>query len=252
MDVQLVFGGLCSVVTPAYNSEKSIEKAILSVARQTAPVLEHIIVDDGSTDSTSSIVEKLSKEYPHIIYIKQNHQGAGAARNIGIKYAKGRYISFLDSDDWWREKKVEKQISFMENNHIYFSYGDYEKRSLHNGTLLSTFNPPSFLKYEDLLRGCPIGCLTATYNQEALGKQYMPQVKRGQDWGLWLKLTRNGTKAYKYPGNEAVYSLNSKSLSSNKLLKCLDIYNIYRNQNQLGVFQALKYLAIHTAYILKK
>ena len=91
---------LVSVIVPAYNSENTIKRAIDSIRRQTYPFWELIIVDDGSTDNTTSIVQKYIKIDSKIKLIINNHSGAAKARNTGLDVAKGTYISFLDSDDW--------------------------------------------------------------------------------------------------------------------------------------------------------
>lgn len=234
--------GLVSVVTPAYNSGGVIERAMRSVAGQSIAVLEHIVVDDGSTDGTAGIVADLREEFPHLRYEHQPWQGAAIARNRGIELARGRYIAFLDSDDYWRERKLEHQIAYMEETGALFTYGDYEICDPKTDEVIRECRSPERLVYEDFLIDCPIGCLTACYNQERLGKVYMPLVKRGQDWGLWLSLTRNGTPALRYPGNHAVYYPCAGSLSSNKLLKSLDVYRIYRHQEYKTPLQSIWHL----------
>ncbi len=108
---------LVSVVIPTYNRAYILGKAIESVLSQTFKDLELIVVDDGSTDETESLVKK----YPSVIYIKHSQRrGVAAARNTGIKYAKGRYIAFLDSDDAFVKKKLEKQVDFFEKNPDYY------------------------------------------------------------------------------------------------------------------------------------
>ncbi len=234
--------GLVSVVTPVRNSCTVIDRAIRSVADQTVRALEHIIIDDGSSDDTAGIINELREEYPHIRYLHQSWRGAASARNLGIEQARGKYIAFLDSDDMWLENKLERQIGFMEQTGALFSYGDYQVFDPKTQRVIRECRPPDRVDHYDLLNGCPIGCLTASYNQEQLGKIYMPLVRRGQDWGLWLALTRNGTPALKYPGVEAVYFSRAGSLSSNKLLKCLDIYRIYREHEQINPLLAMQYL----------
>jgi len=99
-----------TVVIPAYNSEKWIERAIESVLDQTVKPFEIIVVDDGSTDSTAEIVG----EYGDCVrYIYQENAGAGAARNKGIEQAKGNWIAFLDADDQWYPHKLESQIAIL-------------------------------------------------------------------------------------------------------------------------------------------
>lgn len=241
-----------SVITPAYNAAAFIERCVRSVAAQTVAVREHIVVDDGSIDGTAEIIARLQIEYPHLVYLQQSQKGSGLARNRGIAQALGRYIAFLDSDDWWQPGKVEHQVAFMQRTGALFTYGDYEKRDAESGALLACYDTPPTLSYEDLLRSCPIGCLTAAYDQEILGKRYMPAVCRGQDWGLWLELTRDGTRAYKYPGNHAIYRKHRRSLSGAKLQKAIDMYRIYYAKERLGVLRSLGYLQRHLIYVLGK
>jgi teichuronic acid biosynthesis glycosyltransferase TuaG len=116
---------LVTVISPAYNSEKYILRLVECVQNQSLKALEHIIIDDGSSDNTFLILHELASKYQNIIVISQKNKGAGAARNEGIKIAKGKYIAFLDSDDFWENTKLEFQISFMEANVFSFSYGAY-------------------------------------------------------------------------------------------------------------------------------
>ena len=113
---------LVSIITPCYNSVEFIEQTIDSVLEQSYINWEMIIVDDGSTDKSQGIILKKSKEDKRIkpIFLKQN-VGVAEARNIAIRKAKGRFLAFLDSDDIWKNKKIEKQIDFMLNRNIAFS-----------------------------------------------------------------------------------------------------------------------------------
>ena len=103
---------MVSVVIPTYNREKTIRRCIDSVLRQTYPVSEIIVVDDGSKDATLDILECEYEE--KVTVIRQSHKGAQAARNAGILVAQGEYIAFLDSDDEWTEQKTELQIQVLE------------------------------------------------------------------------------------------------------------------------------------------
>lgn len=236
--------GLVSVVTPAFNAADSIERVVSSVASQSVPVLEHIVVDDGSSDDTMGELGRLERNFAHLQIISQPRQGAARARNAGIEMARGRYIAFLDADDEWQPEKLARQIAFMEDSGAVFTYGDYLRVRASGGHARHVRTPES-LTYRDFLRGCPIGCLTVAYNQEALGKVFMPDVRRGHDWGLWLGLTRNGAVAKRYPGTEAFYHVSRRSLSRNKLLKVRDIYRIYREQEGVGSVRTLRYLVEH-------
>lgn len=102
-----------SVIIPTYNREKTIKRCIDSIVNQTMPPYEIIVVDDCSMDNTLGI---LNKFYPDIKIVKQNHRGAQAARNAGIRVAQGEYIAFLDSDDEWLPDKLELQIRELKKN----------------------------------------------------------------------------------------------------------------------------------------
>jgi teichuronic acid biosynthesis glycosyltransferase TuaG len=244
--------GLVSVITPVYNCADVISITVDAVASQTISVCEHILIDDGSTDGTLTIIEALAKKYDHLVILRQGNSGAGVARNLGITGAKGKYIAFLDGDDCWSAGKLEAQIGFMEYQNILFSYGAYNEIDSESGEFIAHSDPPSELTHTQLLNGCPIGCLTVAYNQQVLGKRFMPSARRGQDWGLWLSITRSGVIAYKYPGNFAFYNRSPNSLSKNKISKLFDVYGIYRNQENLGVLAAILCLTRHTFYVIKK
>lgn len=105
---------IISVITPAYNCEKTIAFTIDSVLAQTFKNFELIIVDDGSTDNTSRIVSQYSDQ--RIVHIYQENKERAEARNRGIKIARGQYIAFLDSDDTWTPNKLTKQVFILEHN----------------------------------------------------------------------------------------------------------------------------------------
>jgi teichuronic acid biosynthesis glycosyltransferase TuaG len=244
---------LVSVITPAYNEAPCLRRVVESVANQTVPVYEHIIINDGSRDNSEEILQELEAEYPHLIVINKKRGGAAAARNVGIELAKGRYIAFLDADDLWLSHKVENQIGFMEKHHYLFSYGDYDETGKHfNKVRIKKYVLPPKLGHKQLLHGCPIGCLTVAYNQEKLGKHYLPNVKSGHDWGLWLEITRSGVCAYKYPGVEAEYTNGRFSLSSRKFKKVKNIYRLYRTSEKLSAPRSVFETFLHVAMAVAK
>lgn len=102
---------LISIIVPAYNIENYIERSIRSIMNQTYSNLEIIIVDDGSTDKTGIIIDRLAKEDQRIIPIHEKNGGVSAARNIGLDIAKGEYIGFVDGDDYIEENMYEQLIS---------------------------------------------------------------------------------------------------------------------------------------------
>lgn len=106
---------MLSVIIPAYNVEKYIERCIKSVLNQTLKEIEIIVIDDGSKDGTSKICEQLANHYSNIIYKKVKNGGCSAARNCGLSLAQGKYIAFLDSDDWADEDMYKEMVEIAEN-----------------------------------------------------------------------------------------------------------------------------------------
>lgn len=102
-----------SVIIPTYNSSQFLYEAVQSVLQQTLTDIEIIVVDDGSTDKTSELMQQFGNK---VNYIYQENQGVSAARNNGIKASRGKYVAFLDSDDIWLPTKLEKQIKALNEN----------------------------------------------------------------------------------------------------------------------------------------
>ena len=127
-----------SVVIPTFNREGFIEQCVVSALQQSKKPDEVIVVDDGSSDKTWDVLRTLgfsdSKEERNSLrYIFQRNKGVSAARNLGIKAAKYRYIAFLDSDDLWLEKKLEKQISSLESQSIRYRLSHTNEIWVRNG-----------------------------------------------------------------------------------------------------------------------
>lgn len=253
---------LVSIITPNYNGQKFIKEAINSVLSQTYENWEMLIVDDGSTDSSTPIVKSYTKTDKRIKLLKTDllnfpklNRGPAAARNTAIKKASGHYIAFLDSDDLWHPEKLEKQIDFMKKNEIAFSYTWYEIIN-ENGEKVGIHTPEeNFLSYKNLLKDCKIGCLTSMIDIKKLGKQFIDlnEFDRHADYSLWLKITKKGYKAYCLKQNLASYRLVHASISSNKLKAAIHQWNILRKTEKLNFFIALyNFFFYFTAGISKK
>jgi glycosyltransferase involved in cell wall biosynthesis len=116
---------LVSVVIPLYNGEKYIRDCLLSVYEQTYRPLEVIIVDDGSTDDSLAVIEKVQGEKT---VIRQQNADVSAARNTGVEHSKGKYVAFIDQDDLWLPDKIDRQVSvFKEDDRIDLVFTDLVK-----------------------------------------------------------------------------------------------------------------------------
>jgi cellulose synthase/poly-beta-1,6-N-acetylglucosamine synthase-like glycosyltransferase len=202
-----------------------------------------IIVDDVSPDNSNEIIEKYSKKDSRIKLIKlEKNSGPAVARNRAIQEAKGRYIAFLDADDLWKSEKLEKQIKFMKEKNCALSYSIYETMSEEGILHHKYIKPPLKISYNDLLKSNYIGCLTAIYDTQKVGKIYMPLINKRQDYGLWLKILRKSDFAYGIDESLAIYRIMSNSVSSNKLKLLKFNYKLFREHENFSIFKSFYYL----------
>lgn len=245
-------GPLILIVMPSYNSEATIEEAIRSVLQQTYLNWELIISDDNSIDKTVEIIHEFIANEPRIILIQHSeNRGAGFSRNEAISKARGKYIAFLDSDDIWHEKKLEIQIRFMSERKLALSYTQYQKINM-EGVKGKIIIPPSVTSYSELLKSNVIGCLTAVYDQEILGKMYMPLIRKRQDMALWLDILKKIEFAYCVPEVLAFYREGHNSLSSNKIKILSSQWDFYRGHLKFGIFRSAYYFSFYVFKALKK
>ena len=224
-----------SIITPTFNSSQYIEETLASIENQTYEDWEAIIIDDNSADDTVKVVSKFIAGKKRFSLIKLNSNvGAASVRNKAINKASGRYIAFLDSDDVWEKTKLEKQVKFMQENDVNFCYTSYYVCD-------SALNPryirhaPTTVTYSDLLRRCRVGCLTVMLDREDLQPISMPEIRKRQDLGLWLKLLRlPNTKVHGMDEPLASYRKHNKSLSSNKFRAIGYTWILYRKFENLN------------------
>ncbi|MFS4492767.1 glycosyltransferase family 2 protein [Maribacter sp. 2308TA10-17] len=240
---------LVSIITPVFNSQKYISDTLESVVSQTYSNWEHILVDDCSSDASESIIKSYLAKDPRIKYHRlERNSGAGIARNKAISLAKGRYIAFLDSDDLWHPEKLEKQLSFMEKNGYHFTFTDYDVIDEKGQKLSKKVKAKSFLTYKKALYKNPIGCLTVIYDTHFFEKQYMPSIRKRQDYALWLKLLKK-TNGYGLNEYLASYRTGNDSISANKIDLLKYEWQIYREVEGLSWLKSSFYLL--SAIVLK-
>lgn len=230
---------LVSIIMPAYNSALTIVSSIKSIQQQSHTEWELLITDDGSTDNTVELVQKLADIDPRIsIEVNPVNSGAGYSRNQSINRSNGKYIAFLDADDLWLQNKLSTQVAYMERTGAVFTYTAYQKFT--ESSLGGVITPPSRVNHNQLLKGCVIGCLTAMYNAEVLGRQTMPLIRKRQDMGLWLKLLKLCDEAHGIPEVLAQYRTDS-GMSQNKLNAARYQWRLYRDVVGLNLLQSAWY-----------
>jgi len=231
---------LISIITPYYNSSKFIDECVNSVLLQSYCNWELLLVDDCSNDNSKELLLNIEKKDGRIkVIFLDNNIGAANARNVAIQKAKGKYIAFLDSDDLWDSKKLDKQISFMVQNDIAFSFTSYESISENGLDIISVIKAPYKMTYNDYLKNTIIGCLTVVIDIEKVGDFEMPSIRSSHDMALWLLIMKRGFIAYGFNENLAKYRIVSSSNTSSKWDAAKDVWRVYRKLEKLSFFYSI-------------
>jgi len=208
---------LVSIITPLYNASKFILQNITSVQAQTYSNWEQIIVDDASSDDSASLVKKISIEESRITFIQlDKNQGAAYCRNLATERAKGNYIAFLDSDDYWHPEKLERQLKLMQNENASVSFTSYLHIDEDGNPLKKRILAMPKLSYKKQLLNNYVGNLTGIYNASEIGKIVAPDK-------------RSGKPAVGLQEDLAYYRVRKGSISSNKINLVKYNYLFYRS-----------------------
>ena len=203
--------GLVSIIMPNYNSAKYVKATINSVLNQTYENWEILFVDDCSTDNSVEIVEGFQDERIRIFRNEKN-SGAAVSRNLALREAKGKWIAFLDSDDLWDPQKLEKQLFFMVKNDYSFTYTYYQVSN--NGEWEDFIRvSPKKVTLRKMYNYCYFSTITVIYNREKVGLLQIPDIKKRNDYALWLVALKK-CDAYLYPEVLSYYIRHSGSLST--------------------------------------
>lgn len=235
--------GLVSVIMPVFNAEETVARAVASVQAQDYPDWELVLIEDGSSDGSADLCADLAAADPRIRILRQpRNSGAAAARNSGLKIARGRYIAFLDADDEWLPEKLSCQLAFMQARGAHFSYTGFWRQ---RGTERHQVRVPERIDRNRLLKGNVIGCLTALYDRAHFGRVEMPALRLRQDFALWLKLLERGEVAHGLDRPLAVHHVHPNSLSAPKGRAIRATWQMYRSHLGLSPMRAGWYLSNH-------
>lgn len=216
---------LVSVIVPAYNCAPFVGQAIRSVLAQDYPWKEIIAVNDGSSDSTLSALKAFGDA---MVVLDRPHGGAGAARNAGLRHAKGDYIAFLDGDDVWFPGKLSLQVRYLEEHaHVGLVFTGWtvwaESANGRPGgpacptrsVLDSSIEPSrSGWVYHRLLLDCILNTSTVLIRRELVRQagEFDETLRSGQDYDYWLRLSRMA-EIHKLAAPLAVYRHHGGNLS---------------------------------------
>lgn len=243
---------LVSIIMPAYNCGDFIGSTLDSVINQSYKNWEVIVVDDCSTDNTADVVQEYIKKDNRIKYHKLvKNSGAAVARNKAVDLAAGKYMAFLDSDDVWFPEKLTKQIGFMEENDYGFTCTSYTKVDEQGEYLNRTIVAQLKRDYDGVLKTCP-GNSTVIYNAEKLGKFKIPDIKKRNDYVMWLQVIKKEKYLYGIEEPLGSHRIRTEGISSNKKSLVGYHWKVYREIENLSLLKS-SYLIVYwvVATVLK-
>lgn len=241
-----------SVIMPYFKKLSFFKKAYYSALNQKIKNIEIIIVYDDQDKSDLEYIKKIigSRTNTTLIINKKN-LGVGNSRNIGIKKAKGKYISFLDCDDIWSNNKLKYQINFMKKKNLDITYTSYFVINEFENKLYKVRARPE-MTYRDFLRSCDIGLTTVVIKKSIFNNFKFNTIKTKEDYLLWLQLSKS---KYKFIGIKKILSywrISKDSLSNNALQKIKDSYRIYYHFEKQSFFKTILSIGVLSLLAIKK
>lgn len=253
---------LISIVIPVYNAAPFLARTLQSIELQTYQQWELILVDDASTDESMTVarhwMESFLPENQRTekirFFFNETNLGAAKTRNRGIKEARGRYLVYLDADDYWDVEKLEKQIQFMRQKQCAFSFTGYEfanQSGVRNGKVV---HAPKEINYREAIRNTTISTITVMFDRSRIPEEllYMPEECQREDTATWWRILKQGYTAYGLDEALSVYCRHKGSHSSNKLKAVAGTYQMYRRQEHFHVVKTLYYMTLYIFGAIKR
>ena len=236
----------------AYNAEKTISEAIESVLKQSYEDYELIVINDCSTDSTENIVRKYQEKDQRVRLItnKQN-RGVSKTRLVGLKESKGNWIAILDSDDEWKEHKLEKQVRLVREKRAELVFTGSGFMNSEGKKIKGYLPAPEVIDYKKLLKQNVVSNSYVLVKKYLYKRYYAENDLMHEDFAIWLRILRTGRLAYGIDEPLLIYRLSASSKSSNKLKAAKMNWNTYRYIG-LNIFQSLYYECLYAINGIRK
>ena len=229
---------------PYYKKELYVSESVQSILNQSYTNFELILVNDDTENK--NFINKISNFDQRIRLIHNDKNlGAGLSRNKAIVHSKGEYIAFCDSDDLWKQNKLELQLNFMKKFNLNFSFTSYDIID-ENNKFIKIRKAPNFVDFKKLRNSCDIGLSTIIAKKNIFkGNKYQfSNLKTKEDYILWLKFAQDGIEMKGFDQNLSSWRKTKNSLSSSIFQKLIDGYRVYREHLGYGIFKSLFYLII--------
>ena len=243
---------LVSVIMPYYHKKDYFFDSINSVLNQTYKNLEIIIIyDDENKNDLEHIKNCIKNDTRVKIIFNDSNKGVSYSRNKAISIAQGKYIAFLDCDDFWEINKIEAQLYFMLNCGYDFSHTTYQIIN-YNGKIVGKIRARETLKYKELLKSCDIGLSSVILERKLLDNMKFPELKTKEDFVLWLGLAKKSVNLVGLDKPLMFWRQTSNSLSSSTLQKLKDAFKVYYLYEKKNFFYSIFCVIRLSTYALFK
>ena len=229
-----------SIITPCYNSSKFLQQTIDSVLNQTFTDWEWLITDDKSTDNSVEIIRKVNDERIKLTVAEKNG-GAGHARNLSLEKASGRFITFLDADDFWEPNFLEEMVSFMKKENAELAYSNYSRCDENLTPKIEDFTADKNVTFNNLLKTCRLSLLSSMYDSQRVGKEFFPEGSKREDHVMWLNLLKKIPVGKPLPKTMAKYRMHASSISRKKTNIIKDQYLVYKDHMKFSTLKSMYY-----------
>lgn len=218
---------LVSVVIPAYNCSRTLAQAIDSALAQEIP-MEILVLDNGSVEDLSGVMEQYRGN--PLVHYRRNEEnlGASGSRNMGVKLARGRYVAFLDSDDWWEKGKLKKQLDRIEQTGDVLCATARELVTPEGRRTGRVIPVPETITYRQMLAGNSINCSSVLLRTEVAREFPMCHEDSHEDYIMWLRILQKYGEACAVNEPLLKYRLSSSGKSGNKLKSAKMTFMVYR------------------------
>ena len=244
---------LVSIIITYFKKKEYILNTLNSLLDQTYNNYEVILVYDQKEKSDLKYLKDICRKFKKKrIIINKKNIGVSKSRNKAIKYARGSYIAFLDSDDLWKTNKLSYQINYMRKNSLLFTFTSYNVIN-DNNEILSIRKTSQDPNYNDLLKSNYIGLSTVIVSSNIKSSLKFPDLKTQEDFALWLKLLKKGYKLNHIKKLLSSWRLTKGSLSSNIYQKIRDAFKLFHSLENKNIVISIYYVILLSINkILKK
>lgn len=239
-----------SVIMPAYNAEKYIAQAIESVLCQDVP-LELLVIDDCSSDRTAEIAGRYADGEKVVLICNDRNRGVAESRNIGIRRAVGKYVAFLDADDWWREGKLKAQCEELEKSDSVLCCTARELMNPDGSSQGKVIGVPGQITYSMLLQTNSIPCSSVVMETQVAKEFYMCHDELHEDYILWLRVLQKYGAALGINEPLLQSRMSQGGKSRNKLKSARMQFGVYRYMG-FGILASCYYFLLYALNGVRK